>query len=133
MRGILRASCARWRLTNVDEDALREVAEDVSGRDLQWLFGEWRRATPLFDYRLNRVERHHLADGRWHTVVTIERRGDGRLPVEIGDGDTIYARATGQPAEERAEFVTAARPGRLVLDPLGRAHDYNLLTNREPR
>src|SRR5439155_17327 len=90
-------------------------------------------ATPLFDYRLKRVERHHLADGRWRTVVTIERRGDGRLPVEIGDGDTIYARATGEPAEERVEFVTAARPGRLVLDPRGRTHDYNLLNNREPR
>src|SRR5205807_1013822 len=133
MHRILRAYFARWRLKHVDEDALREVAEDVSGRDLQWLFGEWLHATPLFDYRLKRVERHHLADGRWRTVVTIERRGHGRLPVEIGDGDTIYARATGQPAEERVEFVTAARPGRLVLDPRGRTHDYNLLNNREPR
>src|SRR5205823_1377985 len=96
MHRILRAYFARWRLKHVDEDALREVAEDVSGRDLQWLFGEWLHATPLFDYRLERVERHHLADGRWRTVVTIERRGHGRLPVEIGDGDTIYARATGQ-------------------------------------
>src|SRR2546430_2402143 len=114
VRRILRAYFARWRLKHVDEDALREVAEDVSGRDLQWLFGEWLHATPLFDYRLNRVERHHLADGRWRTVVTIERRGDGRLPVGIGDGDTIYAPATGQPAEERVEFVTAARPVRLL-------------------
>src|SRR5256714_14140352 len=89
IRRILRAYFARWRLKHVDEDALREVAEDISGRDLKWLFGEWLHATPLFDYRLQRVERHHLADGRWRTVVTIERRGDGRMPVEIGDGDTI--------------------------------------------
>jgi len=133
MRRILRAYFARWRLKHVDEDALREVAEDVSGRDLKWLFGEWLHATPLFDYRLKGVERHHLADGRWRTVVTIERRGEGRLPVEIGDADTIYARATGEPAEERVAFVTAARPGRLVLDPRGRTHDYNLLNNREAR
>jgi len=133
MRRILRAYFARWRLKHVDEDALREVAEDISGRDLQWLFGEWLHATPLFDYRLKRVERHHLADGRWRTVVSIERRGDGRLPVEIGDGDTIYARATGEPAEEQVAFVTAARPGRLMLDPRGRTHDYNLLNNRERR
>src|SRR5947199_1224502 len=133
MHRILRAYFARWRLKHVDEDALREVAEDISGRDLQWLFGEWLHATPLFDYRLKRVERHHLADGRWRTVVSIERRGDGRLPVEIGDGDTIYARATGEPAEEQVAFVTAARPGRLMLDPRGRTHAYNLLNNREPR
>src|SRR2546421_2374215 len=133
MRRILRAYFARWRLKHVDEDALREVAEDISGRDLKWLFGEWLHATPLFDYRLKRVERHHLADGRWRTVVTIERRGDGRMPVEIGDGDTIYARATGEPAEERGGVRTAPRPGRLMLDPRGRTHDYNLLNNREPR
>ena len=133
MRRILRAYFARWRLKHVDEDAFREVAEEVSGRDLKGLFGEWLHATPLFDYRLKRVERHHLADGRWRTVVTIERRGDGRLPVEIGDADTIYARATGEPAEERVTFVTARRPGRLMLDPRGRTHDYDLLNNRERR
>src|SRR2546423_6399673 len=133
MRRILRGYFARWKLKHVDEDALRSVAEEVSGRDLKWLFGEWLHATPLFDYRLKHVERHHLADGRWRTVVTIERRGDGRLAVEIGDADTIYARATGQPAEERIAFVTAARPGRLMLDPRGRTHDYNLLNNRERR
>src|ERR1700751_4519669 len=55
------------------------------------------------------------------------------MSVEIGDADTIYARATGEPAEERVEFVTTARPGRLMLDPRGRAHDYDLLNNREPR
>jgi hypothetical protein len=100
---------------------------------LKWLFGEWLHATPLFDYQLKKVARHHLPDGRWRTVVTIRRRGSGRLPVEIGDRDTIYARATGQPEEERVEFVTARRPGRLVLDPRGRTHDYNLLNNRERR
>ncbi|HET7380813.1 MAG TPA: M1 family metallopeptidase, partial [Gaiellales bacterium] len=99
VRRILRAYFARWNLKHVDEDAFREVAEEVSGQDLKWLFGEWLHGTPLFDYRLRKVERRHLADGRWRTVVTIERRGDGRLPVEIGSGDTIYARATGQPAE----------------------------------
>src|SRR5438874_10196481 len=133
MRRILRAYFARWRLKHVDEDALREVAEDISGRDLKWLFGEWLHATPLFDYRLKRVERHHLADGRWRTVVSIERRGDGRLPGEIGDADTIYARATGEPAEERVAFVSAARPGRLVLAPRCGTHDHHLLNNRERR
>ncbi|HZI20947.1 MAG TPA: M1 family metallopeptidase, partial [Gemmatimonadales bacterium] len=133
MRRILRTYFARWKLKHVDEDAFRGVAEEVSGQDLKWLFGEWLHATPLFDYQLKKVARHHLSDGRWRTVVTIRRRGSGRLPVEIGDRDTIYARATGQPEEEWVEFVTARRPGRLVLDPRGRTHDYNLLNNRERR
>jgi hypothetical protein len=135
MRRILRAYFARWKLKHVDEDAFRRVAEEVSGQDLKWLFGEWLHATPLFDYRLKRVRRERLPDGRWRTVVTIERKGDGRMPVEIGDtrGDTIYARATGEPASERVEFTTATKPGRLMLDPRGRTHDYDMLDNRERR
>ena len=131
MRRILRAYFARWKLKHVDEDAFRRVAEDVSGQDLKWLFGEWLHATPLFDYRLRKVARRQLPDGHWHTTVTIERKGDGRMPVEIGDRDTIYARATGEPLSEVVAFTTARRPGRLVLDPRGRTHDYNMLNNRE--
>src|SRR5438093_13581515 len=87
MRRILRAYFSRWKLKHVDEDAFRRVAEEVSKQDLKWLFGEWLHATPLIDYRLRRVGRHRLPppDGRWRTVVTIERKGDGRIPVEIGD------------------------------------------------
>src|SRR3989442_13451664 len=55
------------------------------------------------------------------------------MPVEIGDRDTIYARATGQPEVERVEFTSARKPGRLMLDPRARAHDYDMLNNREKR
>src|SRR5216110_3114486 len=133
MRRILREYFARWKLKHVDEDAFRRVAEEVSRVDLKWLFGEWLHATPLIDYRLRRVERHRLAGGRWRTVVTVERKGDGRMPVEIGDRDTIYARATGEPVTERVEFTSARKPGRLMLDPRGRTHDYDMLNNQERR
>ena len=135
MRRILRTYFSRWNLKHVDEDAFRAVAEEVSRQDLKWLFGEWLHETPLIDYRLKRVERRRLPppDGRWRTTVTIERKGDGRMPVEIGDRDTIYARASGEPAVERVEFVTTRKPKRLMLDPRGRSHDYDTLNNREKR
>ena len=133
MRRILRTYFARWKLKHVDEDAFRDVAEEVSGQDLKWLFGQWLHNTVLIDYRLRSASRHRLPDGRWHTTVVIERRGDGWMPVEIADRDTMYARATGQPRSERIEFTTARRPGRLMLDPRGRTHDWNMLNNRERR
>lgn len=133
MRRILRTYFARWKLRHVDEDAFRGVAETVSGRDLKWLFGQWLHATPLIDYRLQHVDRRRLADGRWHTTVVIERRGDGWMPVEIGDRDTVYGRASGQPEVERVDFTSAKKPGRLMLDPRLRTHDYDLLNNRERR
>jgi len=133
MRQILRTYYARWRLKHVDEAAFRAVCEEVSGQDLGWLFGQWLHGTVLIDYKLKRVERKQTADRRWLTAVTIERKGDGWMPVEIGDGDTIFARATGQPEIERVEFVTRDKPGRLILDPRVRAHDWNMLNNYERR
>ncbi|HLZ45623.1 MAG TPA: M1 family metallopeptidase [Gemmatimonadales bacterium] len=131
MRRILRTYFARYRMRHVDEDAFRSVAEEVSHQDLRWLFGQWLHGTPLIDYRLRSVKRTRMADGRWLTAVTIDRIGDGWMPVEIGDKDTIYARSTGQPERERVEFVSAKKPGRLMLDPRMRAHDWNALNNYE--
>ena len=133
MRHILRSYFARWKLKHVDEDAFRRVAEDVSGRDLKWLFAQWLHGTPLIDYRLESVRRERLGDGRWKTTVVVQRRGDGWMPVEIGDADTVYARSSGQPEVERVEFTSARKPGRLMLDPRLRTHDYDLLNNRERR
>src|SRR3989442_8771566 len=133
MRQILRTYYARWKLKHVDEAAFRAVCEEVSKQDLGWLFGQWLHGTPLIDYRLKGVQRRQLADGQWLTAVVVERLGDGWMPVEIGDRDTIYARTTGQPEVERVEFTSARKPGRLMLDPRARAHDYDMLNNREKR
>ncbi|MGH7520494.1 MAG: M1 family aminopeptidase, partial [Gemmatimonadales bacterium] len=133
MRQILRTYYARWRLKHVDEAAFRGVAEAVSHMDLGWLFGQWLHGTPLIDYKLTKVERRRLADGRWQTAAIIDRLGDGWMPVEIGDKNGIYARSTGEPLRERVEFVTDHKPGRLALDPRQRAHDWNALNNHERR
>ena len=133
MLEILRTYYARWRLKHVDETAFRDVAEEISHMDLKWLFAQWLHGTPLIDYELKKVERTRLADGRWLTTAIIDRKGDGWMPVEIGDKDTIYTRASGQPERDRVEFVTTKKPGRLVLDPRIRAHDWNALNNHEPK
>jgi len=110
MRKILRTYYSRWRLKHVDENAFRSVAEEVSHQDLRWLFAEWLHGTPMIDYRLAQVERRRMADGKWLIAVTIDRLGDGRMPIEIGDDKGIYARSSGEPLRERVEFVTDHKP-----------------------
>jgi hypothetical protein len=133
MRRILRTYYARWKLKHVNEQAFREVCEEVSGQDMGWLFGQWLHGTPLIDYELQQVERRRLDGGRWEITATIRRKGDGWMPIEIGDRSHIYARATGQPEIERVTFITDSAPGRLMLDPKVRAHDWNMLNNAQPR
>src|SRR5215510_9225473 len=133
MRQILRTYYARWQLKHVDEDKFRAVCEELSHRDLKWLFAEWLHATPLVDYKLEAVKRQRGTDGRWHVAVTVRRLGDGVMPLEIGDQHHIYARTVGQAEIERVEFTADSQPGHLVLDPRVVAHDWNMLNNWEPK
>jgi hypothetical protein len=139
MRRILREYYARWRLKHVTETALLEVAEEVSGQDLKALFAQWLHGTVLYDYAIGGVERRQSPDGRWETTVEVKRLADGIIPVEIGQRSTVngepvvHARASGRPEVERVTFSTEERPGRLMLDPRLRTHDWNYLNNRERR
>ncbi|MCZ6915194.1 MAG: M1 family metallopeptidase [Gemmatimonadetes bacterium] len=133
MRRILREYYATWRLKHVTPEGLRGVAESVTGMDLAWLFEEWLNDVPAIDYALGRVERRQLAGGSWETTVEVKRRGDGHMPVEIGERGRpiIYARSTATADEEIVTFTTAERPGKLMLDPRVLSYDWNFTNNRE--
>ena len=129
MRRILRTYYARWRLKHVDEQAFRDVAEEVSHQDLKWFFGQWLHGTPLIDYKLGKVKRRKMADGKWLTTATVERRGDGWMPIEVAVDDSIVTRISGQAEREQIALVTNTKPKRLAIDPRQRAHDWNPLNN----
>ncbi len=139
MRRILREYYRRWKLKHVNELAFLEVAEEASRMDLKWFFAQWLHGTPLYDYRIGKVRRLQLADGTWETTVEVERKGDGRMPVEIGErgrtrtGAVVYARAEGRAAKERVTFLSQTKPGTLVLDPRVTSHDWNFMNTRERR
>ena len=133
MRRVLREYYAMWRLKHVTADAFRAVAESVSRTDLAWFFAEWLDGVPEIDYAMGDVERRQLAGGSWETTVEIKRRGDGRMPVEIGDRGrpAIYARSRASADAEMVTFETPERPGRLILDPRVLSYDWNFTNNRE--
>ncbi|NIN10314.1 MAG: hypothetical protein GTN62_03210 [Gemmatimonadales bacterium] len=139
MRQILREYYRRWKLKHVTETALLEVAEDVSGMELEWFFSQWLHGAPIYDYAIGKVRRQESADGTWQTSVEVRRKGSGLMPVEIGEqgsgerGAVVYARASGRPEQEVVTFRTAEKPGRLMLDPRLMTHDWNYLNNRERR
>ena len=134
MKQILREYYRRWKLKHVDEDAFREVAEEVSGRDLKTFFAQWLHSDLLYDYAIGDVKRTRLPDGRWRTEVEINRKEPGQFPVEIGEASgepRAFARAVGRAKHETVSFVTDRKPGRLMLDPRRRSHDWNYTNNYE--
>ncbi len=132
MRRILRTFYERWKFRHVDEQAFREVAEEVSGRDLSGFFAQWLHGTVLTDYAVGKVKVRRAADGGYLTQVEVRRKGEGRHPVEVAvfaQGDTATLRAVGDAPSERLEFRTRTRPVAVRVDPRVRAHDWNMLNN----
>ncbi len=129
----LREYYARWKLRHVDEHALRGAMESASGQDLSWFFAQWLHETPLVDYRLGDVRRERTPEG-WRTRITVERLGDGRMPVDIAvplPDTTLVVRAAGVARREVVEISTPTRPGRIALDPARQTMDWNYLNNAE--
>jgi hypothetical protein len=136
MKAILREYYARWKLKHVTEQAFLGVAEEVSGMELDWFFEQWLHDTPLYDYAIGDVTRLERADGTWDTTVEVVRRGQGWMPVEVGERDASgrpvsFGRVSGQQEREMISFRTPRRPGRLMLDPSVRSHDWDFTNNWE--
>ncbi|MEO6056860.1 MAG: M1 family aminopeptidase, partial [Gemmatimonadales bacterium] len=134
MHRILRTFYERWKYHHVDEAAFRAVAEEVSHQDLSTFFAQWLHTTVLYDYAVGRVRTARSGDG-WTTRVEVVRKSPGRFPQDvavIAEGDTAVARIDGLAERAWVEIATRTRPREVMLDPLVRSHDWNMLNNRKP-
>jgi hypothetical protein len=135
MRRILRTYYDRWKLKHVDEDAFREVAEEVAGRDLKGFFAEALHGTALVDYGIGRVRVEPGGaggGGGWNTKVEVRRKAAGHRPVDVwvlAELDTAVVRADGLAERAWVEVDTRSRPRRVRLDPEVMTGDWNLLDN----
>ncbi|HEY7480111.1 MAG TPA: M1 family metallopeptidase [Gemmatimonadales bacterium] len=132
MHRILRTFYQRWRYRHVDETAFRSVAEEVSRLDLSGFFAQWLHGTELYDFGLGKVERERRGT-LWVTQVEVVRHAPGRYPVAvavIAEEDTAVARVEGLSDRESVELATRSKPIEVLLDPMVRGHDWNMLNNR---
>jgi hypothetical protein len=132
MHRILQTFYQRWKYRHVDEAAFRSVAEDVSKRDLTTFFAQWLHSTELYDYAVGRVRSHREGEG-YLTRVEVVRKAPGRFPQDVAvfaQGDTALARTDGLAEREWVELRTRTRPKSVMIDPLVRSHDWNMLNNR---
>ncbi|MBW3573190.1 MAG: M1 family metallopeptidase, partial [Gemmatimonadetes bacterium] len=94
-RQILRTFYQRHRLQHVTGADFQRVAEEVSGRDLDWFFAQWIQRTDRLDYGIARATTRRVG-GRWRTRVEVVRMGEAWMPVVLrvdGQTRTLESRA----------------------------------------
>lgn len=129
-RQILRTFYQRHRLQHVTGADFQRVAEEVSGRDLDWFFAQWIQRTDKLDYGIAGVTARQ-AGGRWRTRVEVVRTGEAWMPVVLRVGD-VTRTLDSRERRQTVEVVTAARPAEAVLDPEWVLIDADRSNNRAP-
>ncbi len=136
MKQILRTYYDRWKLKHVDEAAFRQVAEEVSKRDLSTFFGQWLHGTTLYDYGVGKVKVKKGADGQWLSRIEVRRNEAGVFPVEVmvrSKMDSVTVKVDGLAERSFVEVVTQGKPKEILVDPKTRSHDWNITNNRKTR
>jgi hypothetical protein len=130
-RRILRAYYDRYKLRHVTEEDFRAVAEEVSGRELDWFFRQWLHTTDTLDYAVGRATTTRLPDGRWRTRVEVLRLGQAWMPVVLRVGD-VTRTLESRERRQVVEVVTRERPREVVLDPETVLLDLDRTNDRRP-
>ncbi len=120
-RRILRTYYDRYRYRHVNEGALRSVAEEVSGHELDWFFDQWLHTSATLDWAVEDVEASGGPDEGWHSTVTLRRTGEAWMPVTLrleGEGDRARdVRVTSRDRTVTVEVDTEFRPTAAEVDP----------------
>ena len=132
---IQREYLERYAWLNATPEDFTAVAEDVSGEDLGGFFDDWLRTGKVCDYAVSE-SKTLPGPGTYLTTVTVERRGDIAMPIDVAlvlaDAGRVVERWDGRGAARVLTFETTSRPVRAVVDPDRRVLDAYPLNNSKP-
>ncbi|MCR4404264.1 MAG: hypothetical protein NUW06_03070 [Candidatus Acetothermia bacterium] len=114
---------------------LQQLAEELSGQQLEGFFSNWLYGAVSVDYGIKRVTTTGES-GNYLTAAQLVRRGEGALPVEVvaltEGGEELTELWEASEPEGRVEFRTASPVKEIRLDPRELTPDTNRLDNFYP-
>jgi len=120
----------------LDTDLLKAQAEAISGQEMNSFFEDWVYGDASIDYGIERVKTNPNEDGTYTTLVTLTRKGEGRLPVEVVllNKDGSLTRQTWMPEsdEETLTFITPHPLLEVQVDPQSWTPDVARINNYFP-
>lgn len=124
MREILRTYYDRWAFRHPTTRDFKDVAEDVSGEDLDWFFDQFVYGTAVVDYAVDRLSWRRIEDAdsvHYSTTVRVHRAEDGVFPQTIratfADGSSQDRAWNGEDEWRDFMFTSAARVESAIVDP----------------
>lgn len=152
---VMRSYFERWKFRHPYPEDFKRVAEEVSGRNLEWFFEQWWNSTKTCDYAVTGLRNKKLPDGRYQAQIELKRKGEIYMPIDLEliltDGskqmytipidewckqvDTIQVLPKwygwdGLNRKYRAQIIVPQKVKKVVIDPRLTTADINYLNNR---
>jgi hypothetical protein len=119
----IRTILERYRSGYLSFEDFRRMAEEVSGRRLDWFFQDWVDGNKVLRYAIEGVEESG-AEAR----VKVRRIGTAAIPLEVevllADGTRLRKRIAREQKVQTITFPTKAKLAEVRLDPDGRTALY---------
>jgi len=136
MLQILREFYARYNNLIPTVENFRQVAEEVSGRDLEGFFGSWLYGADILDVAVDGLDSSRSAEG-YETVVRLSNEGEAIYPVIVraitAEGEEFDATWHGDAAQGTVAFASSSPVVQVHVDSLEVSPDANRFNNHFPR
>ena len=128
---------ARFQFKHPTTEDFIAVAEEVSGRELNWFFDQWLNTTKQCDLAIKKIDKHKTNTGNKQLFVTVEQKGKIIMPadllVENKDGSRIMRRWYGTGRDTTFQFSVKSWHKAVWIDPEDKVLEVNNWNNRSPR
>jgi hypothetical protein len=134
---VMQTYFARFQFKHPTTADFIQVAEEISGRDLDLFFDQWLNTTEKSDLAIKKISKKKTSPGIKQLSVAVEQRGGINMPADLmlenRNGSKIYRHwyATGR--DTTFQFTVADWPKAVWIDPDDRILEVNNWNNRSPR
>jgi hypothetical protein len=113
----------------------RAVAQEETGRDLDWFYTQWLTKNPSTDFSVASIHREVRPDGH-HTTLGLKKDGEGIEPVTVRlvprDGAPLTTTWLSYEPQFQETFVTPSPIKVVELDPDHKTSDPERFNDRTP-
>ena len=135
MRKLLQTYYSRWQFNHPTTRDFIEVAEEISGQDLDWFFDQFVYGTEVVDYAVGDIEVSRV-DNQYQNDFTVLRLQNGKMPMHIrlffADGTHEDLSWGGEEEVQTFSLIRETAVREVYIDPLEtNLLDLNRLNNRK--